>query len=155
MTTAGGDPTVADSPTPFAPIGWWGDGVTVNPVSQSGTSSALGMQIVHQRCPEAVAAVVEGDHFHERDADAVGEPAMHLPLDDHRVDADAAVVYGDEPAHGDDGGSGVDIDNTDVRAVWAGEVLRVVADLCLEAALDAIGQVAGAVRAHRDVLDGD
>src|SRR5690348_13480051 len=29
--THGGDPTVADSPTPFAPIGWCGDGVTVSP----------------------------------------------------------------------------------------------------------------------------
>src|SRR5262249_28867875 len=31
LTTAGGEPTVADSPTPLAPIGWWGEGVTVNP----------------------------------------------------------------------------------------------------------------------------
>ena len=29
LTTAGGEPTVADSPMPFAPIGWCGDGVTV------------------------------------------------------------------------------------------------------------------------------
>ena len=28
FTTAGGDPTVADSPMPLAPIGWCGDGVT-------------------------------------------------------------------------------------------------------------------------------
>jgi hypothetical protein len=26
----GGEPTVADSPTPLAPIGWWGEGVTVS-----------------------------------------------------------------------------------------------------------------------------
>ncbi len=41
---AGGEPTVADSPTPLAPIGWCGDGVTVKPVSQSGTSSAVGIR---------------------------------------------------------------------------------------------------------------
>jgi hypothetical protein len=29
FTMAAGDPTVADSPIPFAPIGWCGDGVTV------------------------------------------------------------------------------------------------------------------------------
>ena len=29
LTMAGGEPTVADSPTPLAPMGWWGDGVTV------------------------------------------------------------------------------------------------------------------------------
>ncbi len=44
FTTAGGEPTVADSPTPLAPIGWCGDGVTVVPVSQSGTSRAVGIR---------------------------------------------------------------------------------------------------------------
>ena len=29
LTIVGGDPTVADSPIPLAPIGWCGDGVTV------------------------------------------------------------------------------------------------------------------------------
>ena len=41
LTIAGGEPTVADSPIPLAPIGWCGDGVTVKPVSQSGTSTAV------------------------------------------------------------------------------------------------------------------
>ena len=34
-TMASGAPTVADSPTPLAPKGWWGEGVTVLSVSQS------------------------------------------------------------------------------------------------------------------------
>src|SRR5512136_1839900 len=42
LTTAGGDPTVADSPTPLAPMGWCGDGVTVAPSSQDGHSSEVG-----------------------------------------------------------------------------------------------------------------
>src|SRR5689334_24970645 len=42
LTTAGGDPTVADSPTPLAPIGWRGDGVTWAPSSQDGHSSEVG-----------------------------------------------------------------------------------------------------------------
>src|SRR5215831_17514588 len=42
LTTAGGDPTVADSPTPFAPIGWWGHGVTVSPSSHDGHSTDVG-----------------------------------------------------------------------------------------------------------------
>ncbi len=29
LTIVGGEPTVADSPIPFAPIGWCGEGVTV------------------------------------------------------------------------------------------------------------------------------
>ena len=44
LTIAGGEPTVADSPIPLAPIGWCGDGVTVKPVSQSGTSTAVGIR---------------------------------------------------------------------------------------------------------------
>jgi hypothetical protein len=42
FTTAAGEPTVADSPTPFAPIGWWGDGVTVSPNSHDGHSIEVG-----------------------------------------------------------------------------------------------------------------
>src|SRR5882724_550851 len=42
LTIAGGAPTVADSPTPLAPNGWWGEGVTVLPVSQLGVSMAVG-----------------------------------------------------------------------------------------------------------------
>ena len=42
LTNAAGEPTVADSPTPLAPIGWWGDGVTVAASSNRGVSHALG-----------------------------------------------------------------------------------------------------------------
>ncbi len=42
LTTAGGDPTVADSPTPLAPSGWCGDGVTVIPSSKFGSSIDVG-----------------------------------------------------------------------------------------------------------------
>ena len=42
FTTAAGDPTVADSPTPFTPSGWWGYGVTVSPSSQLGHSIDVG-----------------------------------------------------------------------------------------------------------------
>ena len=39
---AGGAPTVADSPTPFAPSGWCGDLVIVCPVSYAGVSMDVG-----------------------------------------------------------------------------------------------------------------
>src|SRR5262249_10520056 len=38
FTNAAGEPTVADSPTPLAPIGWCGDGGTVSPSSKPGVS---------------------------------------------------------------------------------------------------------------------
>ena len=42
IAIAGGAPTVGDSPTPFAPMGWCGDGVMVCPVSHLGDSTAVG-----------------------------------------------------------------------------------------------------------------
>ena len=42
LAMAAGAPTVADSPMPYAPIGWWGDGVIVWPVSHFGVSTAVG-----------------------------------------------------------------------------------------------------------------
>ena len=42
LAIAGGAPTVADSPTPFAPSGWCGEGVVVFAVSQCGVSTAVG-----------------------------------------------------------------------------------------------------------------
>ena len=80
---------------------------------------------------------------------------MDLALHDHLVDAGAAVVDGDEPPHLHDRGAGVDVDDTDVGAVGVGEVVGVVGHLRVQPALDAVGQVAGAVRAHRDLLDRD
>src|SRR4030095_8446458 len=44
FTNAAGDPTVADSPTPLAPIGWWGDGVTGEHSSNLGVSQAGGVR---------------------------------------------------------------------------------------------------------------
>ena len=46
--------------------------------------------------PRQLPLLVERDHLHQRHADAVGQAAVHLALDDHRVDPGAAVVDGDE-----------------------------------------------------------
>ena len=42
FTKAAGPPTVAHSPIPLAPIGWWGQGVTTSCSSQPGVSHAVG-----------------------------------------------------------------------------------------------------------------
>ncbi len=42
LAMAGGAPTVADSPTPLAPSGWCGEGVTVLSSSHAGVSIAVG-----------------------------------------------------------------------------------------------------------------
>ena len=102
---------------------------------------------------EAVALVVERDDLHQRDADALGEAAVDLALDDHRVDPHAAVVDRDEAADLHVRGLGVDVDDRDVGAVRVGEVRRVVDDLRVEAALEALGQRVAAVGALGDVED--
>ena len=48
LTIAGGEPTVADSPMPLAPIGWCGDGVTVKPGLPVRHLHRGGDQVVHQ-----------------------------------------------------------------------------------------------------------
>ena len=102
---------------------------------------------------DAVAVLVERDHLHERHADAVGEAAVHLPLDDHRVDARAAVVDRDEAPDLHLAGARVDVDDADVGPEGVGQVRRVVDHGRVEVALDALGQLEGAVREHRDLLD--
>src|SRR3977135_387854 len=44
LENAGTPPTLGLSPTPLAPIGWCGEGVTVKSVSQCGVSTAVGMK---------------------------------------------------------------------------------------------------------------
>ena len=97
-------------------------------------------QVVHQRAAEAVAFLVERDDLHQRHPDTVDQAAVYLTLDDHRVDAGAAVVDGEEAPHLDHRGAGIDVDDAEVRAVRIGEILRVVTDLGIESALDALGR---------------
>ena len=114
FTTAAGDPTVADSPTPLQPsrMVWrWRDRLAQLPL---GHFERRRQQVVHERTAEAVAVLVEGDHLHQRHADAVGEATVHLTLDDHRVDARAAVVDGDEAPHLHLPGTRIDVDDADV-----------------------------------------
>src|SRR6202012_5962353 len=105
-------------------------------------------QVVHHRAAEAVPVEVEGDALHERHPDAVGEPAVRLALDDHRVDPHPAVVDGDEPPDVDGAGPRVDVDDADVGPAGVGQVGRVVDAVGVEVALDALGQLEVGVRGH-------
>ena len=97
--------------------------------------------------------LVERDQLHQRDADAVGEPAVDLALDDHRVDPRAAVVDRDEAPDRDLGRPRVDVDDADVGAERERQVRRVVDGLGVEPALDARWQLDEPARGHRDLLD--
>ena len=69
FTNAAGEPTVADSPTPLAPIGWCGDGVTVSPSSNLRRLPRGRQQVVDEVGADAVAVLVERDLLHRRDAE--------------------------------------------------------------------------------------
>ena len=101
LTIAGGEPTFGDSPTPLAPSGWCGHGRDGLAELEVGALERGRDQVVHERPVEAVALLVERDQLHQRDADALGEPAVDLAVDDHRVDPHAAVVDRDEAPHRD------------------------------------------------------
>src|SRR5512133_2947116 len=85
-----------------------------------------GELVVHERASEAVTALIEGDDFHQRHTDTVGETAVDLPFHDHRVDAGPTVVNRDETPHLHDTGGRVHVDYADVSPVGIGEVRRVV-----------------------------
>src|ERR1700758_3266064 len=107
LTTAGGDPTGGDPPTPVAPVRRRGDGGADLP----GRALQRGrQQVVHERAAQAVAVGVEGDGLHQRHPDPVGEAAVHLTLDDHRVETPPAVVHCDEPADIDLAGARIHVD---------------------------------------------
>ncbi|GAA1299934.1 hypothetical protein GCM10009610_07170 [Pseudonocardia xinjiangensis] len=61
-----------------------------------------------------VAVAVERHELHQRHADPVGQAAVDLPFDDHRVDPHAAVVHRDEPADLHLPGARVDVHDADV-----------------------------------------
>ena len=94
LTNAAGDPTVADSPTPFAPIGWCGDGVTVWAELEARRLPRGREQVVQEVRPDAVPRLVEPNQLHGRRAEPLRETALKLPFHDHRVDPHAAVIHG-------------------------------------------------------------
>ena len=101
--------------------------------------------------PRQLPFCVERDDLHQRHPDPVGQAAVHLTLDDHRVDPHPAVVHRDEPAHLDHAGAGVDVGHADVGAERERQVRRVVDGLGVQVALHALGQLQRAVRRHRDL----
>ena len=73
----------------------------------------------------------------QRLADALRDAAMHLALDDHRVDEVAEIVGGDELHDLGVAGLRVDLDLADVAAGREGEVGRVVERALLQPRLHA------------------
>ena len=77
---------------PLAPSGLSGDGVSVCAASNDGNSAALGMRVLGERRRERVAVVVVDHLLPQRLRDARREPAVHLAVDEQRVEDATAVV---------------------------------------------------------------
>ena len=92
LMTAAGAAMAPASPQPLMPSGFdgaWGDRhVDLERRQVVGARHA----VVHERAGDELAVLVVDGAFEQRLADALGDAAVHLALDDHRVDDRAEVV---------------------------------------------------------------
>src|SRR5260370_11934452 len=82
--------------------------------------------VVHERAAHELAAAVVGATLEQRLADALGEAAVDLALDDHRIDDGADVVDAPETDDLHAAGVRIDLELTDMRAVAEGEARRIL-----------------------------
>ena len=99
----------------------------------------VGHQEVHEGGVEQLAGLVVDHPLVERAADALRHPAVHLALDDHRVDHGAAVVHHAVAQDPDLGGHRVGLDDRRVHAVGEGRLGGRVEVLALEPRLLVVG----------------
>ncbi len=82
--------------------------------------------IIHVAGGEQLSGVIVGRAFQQRLTNALGDPAMHLAFDDHRVDQVSKVIHR-SPAF-NSGGSclRIDLHFGDMDASGKGEICRIV-----------------------------
>ena len=145
---------VPASPMPLAPSGLVGDGVTVRADSHAREVGRRRDHVVDERPREDLPALVVDGLLEQRLRDRLRDPAVHLALDDHRVDDVAAVV--DRRVALDRRPCpvvGVDLDLGDVRAEREREVGRVEERRRLEVRLDAGGHRVARPGGEGELLD--
>ena len=92
--------------------------------------------VVHVAGGDQLAFLVVDRAFQQRLADALGDAAVHLALDDHRIDERAEVVDRGPAVDAGDAGLGVDLHLADVHARGEGEVGRIEEGAFLQARLE-------------------
>ena len=138
LTIAGVEAMVPASPTPLTPSGFVVDGVSVRSVVKLGRSDGRGQGVVDERAVDQRALLVVVGLLEQRLRDALGEPAVHLALDQQRVHRLADVVDADVAAQRRPAGLGVDLHRGEVRAVREGEGVRVERGVGVQRRLDAL-----------------
>ena len=155
LITAGGAAIAPASPQPLMPSGLEGQRRLGHADIERGQVVRPRHLVVHVGRRHELAVLVVDGAFHQRLADALGDAAMHLALDDHRVDQLAEIV--DRRPFGDlgDAGLGIDLDLADVHAGREGEVGRVVEGALLQAGLEVLaGELVGDIGLQRDLAEG-
>ena len=92
LMTAAGAAIAPASPQPLMPSGLHGDLVVVMSTLSIGQVVGARHAVVHQRAGDELAVLVVDRALEQRLADALRDAAVHLALDDHRVDHGAEVV---------------------------------------------------------------
>src|SRR5262249_10681455 len=96
LATAGGAPLHPASPTPVTPNGLNG---FRRPRSHGGELRNPGSarsRLIHQRAGENLAVIAEEHLFAKRLAETLSHAAVNLPVENHGVDDNAAVIDQDE-----------------------------------------------------------
>ncbi len=88
FTTAGEQPMVPASPTPFTPSGLTGDGVMVWLRFDPRHHVRLGHRVIHELAGDELAVIVIDGLLPQRLAEPLRDAAMHLAIDDQRVQND-------------------------------------------------------------------
>ncbi len=97
--------------------------------------------VVHERAGRELARGVVLAAFGERLADALREAAMHLAVDDHRIDDLAEIVHRHPFLDLHLAGFRIDLDLADVAAGREGEIGRVVEGVLVQARLELVVRV--------------
>jgi len=106
-------------------------GNRVEGIGDGGEVAGAGQGVVHIAAGERLARAVIMRRFQYRLADALGDAAMGLPLDQERVDHGAEIIDRAVARDADGAGLGVDLDLGDVAAIGKGRgrALMDVADI--------------------------
>src|SRR5215813_3643739 len=98
-----------------------------------------GQAIVHQRASSELTALGIIDRvFMEGLTNALDQPAVHLALDNQRIDDAAEIIGSREIQQRDLAGVSIDLDLGDVRPGGIGEIRRIVKRSLVETGLDSV-----------------
>ena len=117
LAMAAGGAIAPPSPRPLTPYSVASAGDTICASGPSGNFGRAGHHVVAEGGGERLAQRVGGDFLVKRGADALGDAALHLAVDDHRIDHDAAVLRDRVVEKLDRAGVGLDRNHDGMGAV--------------------------------------